>query len=170
MPRKAQIPHLRIRIEPRLLARLEKSREKNSRTLTGEIVERLEASFRKEDREAELEAVAKRGATDALHSFLKLSLGQRRPAQAPGTEPAAAPIGAEELRIIADLVRRYKASELEPESESRHNAGTEPDPEKVVDATLMQKLRAAVEERERVEARIKSLQSAQEPLKREGEK
>jgi Arc-like DNA binding domain len=98
-------------------------------------------------------------------------------AQAPSwTEPAAAPDGAEELRsevvdIIADLVRQ-----LGPESESaisgRHNAGTEPDPEKVVDLTLMKKLEAAVEERvaERVEARIKSLQSAQEPLKREGKK
>jgi len=41
--------HLRVRIEPKLLARLEKSREKNGRTLTGEIVERLEHSFHKDD-------------------------------------------------------------------------------------------------------------------------
>jgi hypothetical protein len=45
-------PHLRVRIEPRLLARLEKEREKNGRTLTGEIVHRLEDSFRREDQQA----------------------------------------------------------------------------------------------------------------------
>ena len=68
MPRKAQVPHLRIRIEPRLLARLEKSRGKNGRTLTGEIVERLEESFRREDRRAEWEAIAKTAATTALQA------------------------------------------------------------------------------------------------------
>jgi hypothetical protein len=45
-------PHLRVRIEPRLLARLEKEREKSGRTLTGEIVHRLEDSFRREDQQA----------------------------------------------------------------------------------------------------------------------
>jgi hypothetical protein len=50
MPRKPkQTPHLRIRIEPGLLARLERSREKNGRTLTGEIVHRLEQTFIKDD-------------------------------------------------------------------------------------------------------------------------
>jgi len=43
MPRQA--PHLRVRIEPKLLAKLEKSREKNAHTLTGEIVTRLEQSY-----------------------------------------------------------------------------------------------------------------------------
>lgn len=42
-------PHLRVRIEPKLLARLEKSREKSGNTLTGEIVARLEESFRRDD-------------------------------------------------------------------------------------------------------------------------
>jgi hypothetical protein len=50
--RKEATPHLRVRIEPRLLARLEKARELNRRTLTGEIVERLEESFRREDQQA----------------------------------------------------------------------------------------------------------------------
>jgi hypothetical protein len=45
-----ETPHLRVRIEPRLLARLEKAREMNGRTLTGEIVQRLEESFRRRDR------------------------------------------------------------------------------------------------------------------------
>ena len=51
MPRKRETPHLRVRIEPRLLARLEKAREKSGRTLTGEIVSRLESSFRRDDHE-----------------------------------------------------------------------------------------------------------------------
>jgi hypothetical protein len=46
---KEATPHLRVRIEPRLLARLEKAREKSGRTLTGEIVHRLEQTFRKEE-------------------------------------------------------------------------------------------------------------------------
>jgi Arc-like DNA binding domain len=135
------------------------------------IVEQAAAKF--SDTAAEKVADAITEKVVELKPWERRTAHEEAAAQAPsGTEPAAAPIGAEELRILADLVRGYKASELEPESESRHNAGTEPDAEKVVDATLMQKLRAAVEERvaERVEARIKSLQSAQEPLKREGER
>jgi hypothetical protein len=42
--------HLRVRIESKLLARLENAREKNGETLTGEIVARLERSFAKEDK------------------------------------------------------------------------------------------------------------------------
>jgi hypothetical protein len=41
--------HLRVRIESALLARLEKVREKTGRTLTGEIVHRIEQTFRKEE-------------------------------------------------------------------------------------------------------------------------
>jgi hypothetical protein len=55
-------PHLRVRIEPRLLARLEKAREKSGRTLTGEIVSRLEQSFRREDNEALLDRTGLRAA------------------------------------------------------------------------------------------------------------
>jgi hypothetical protein len=61
MARKAKdTPHLRLRIEPSLLARLEKSAEKNGRTLTGEIVDRLDGSFRREDMMAVIEATAQR--------------------------------------------------------------------------------------------------------------
>jgi len=45
-----EMPHLRVRIEPRLLAKLEKVREREGRTLTGEIVRRLEQSFEQDDR------------------------------------------------------------------------------------------------------------------------
>jgi len=55
-PKTKETPHLRVRIEPRLLARLEKAREKNGRTLTGEIVHRIEQSFRKDDTERQLAA------------------------------------------------------------------------------------------------------------------
>jgi hypothetical protein len=44
-----EMPHLRVRIEPQLLARLERSRQKSGRTLTGEIVHRLEQSYRRQD-------------------------------------------------------------------------------------------------------------------------
>jgi hypothetical protein len=61
MARKAKdTPHLRLRIEPSLLARLEKSADKNGRTLTGEIVDRLDGSFRREDMQAIIEATAQR--------------------------------------------------------------------------------------------------------------
>jgi hypothetical protein len=45
-------PHLRIRVDPKLIARLEKARGVNGNTLTGEIVSRLEASFGTEDKVA----------------------------------------------------------------------------------------------------------------------
>jgi hypothetical protein len=59
MARKAKdTPHLRLRIDAALLARLEKSAEKNERTLTGEITHRLEASFQRDDTRGHLNAQA----------------------------------------------------------------------------------------------------------------
>jgi hypothetical protein len=59
MARKAKVtPHLRLRVEPSLLARLEKSAEKNGRTLTGEIVDRLDKSFKQDDNLAYVDATA----------------------------------------------------------------------------------------------------------------
>ena len=52
-------PHLRLRIPPALLARLEKSREKSGLTLTGEIVHRIEASFQKDDTAQHIENTGK---------------------------------------------------------------------------------------------------------------
>jgi len=60
MPRKDNVPHLRLRLEPALLARLEKSRAKTGRTLTGEIADRLENSFRKQDNEDLIETAMRR--------------------------------------------------------------------------------------------------------------
>ena len=40
-----QAPHLRVRIDPKLIARLERATEANGSTLTGEIVARLAESF-----------------------------------------------------------------------------------------------------------------------------
>ena len=51
-------PHLRLRIDAALLARLEKSAEKNERTLTGEITHRLEASFKRDEIHGYLEVQA----------------------------------------------------------------------------------------------------------------
>jgi hypothetical protein len=67
MARKAkETPHLRLRIEPSLLARLEKSAEKNGRTLTGEIVDRLDASFKRDDTQGYIDATAQRIAEKLL--------------------------------------------------------------------------------------------------------
>lgn len=44
-----QAPHLRVRLDPKLVARLEKARETNGKTLTGEIVDRLEGTFATDD-------------------------------------------------------------------------------------------------------------------------
>jgi hypothetical protein len=46
---KADTPHLRLRVEPSILAKLEKAAEKHGRTLTGEINHRLSESFKKDD-------------------------------------------------------------------------------------------------------------------------
>jgi Arc-like DNA binding domain len=49
MPRKRKdTTNLRLRIEPELLDKLEKARERRGRTLSGEIVNRLEQSFARE--------------------------------------------------------------------------------------------------------------------------
>jgi hypothetical protein len=53
-------PHLRLRVDPSLLTRLEKAAEKNGRTLTGEINHRLGESFKKDDLADNLEQLAER--------------------------------------------------------------------------------------------------------------
>jgi hypothetical protein len=55
-----ETPHLRVRIEPALLARLEKARANSGRTLTGEIVSRLEVTFRHDDDEQLIAATVER--------------------------------------------------------------------------------------------------------------
>lgn len=66
MPVKDDTPHLRVRIEPKLLARLEKSREKSGRTLTGEIHHRLEQSFQREDTAALVTRAAREAAAGTM--------------------------------------------------------------------------------------------------------
>jgi hypothetical protein len=49
VPRKTkETTNLRLRVEPELLAKLEKARERGRRTLSGEIVRRVEWSFARE--------------------------------------------------------------------------------------------------------------------------
>lgn len=88
MPKGRESPHLRVRIEPRLLARLEKAREKSGRTLTGEIVSRLEQSFQREDRTE----LAVQAATTALERFSVVRVGAptRDESQAEPAKPADA--------------------------------------------------------------------------------
>src|SRR5262245_44468706 len=52
MPQKTKAPkqvHIRVRLDQSLLDRLEKDRVANGRTLTGEIVHKLEQSYRQEN-------------------------------------------------------------------------------------------------------------------------
>jgi predicted RNase H-like nuclease (RuvC/YqgF family) len=60
-----ETPHLRVRIEPKLLAKLEKARDRNGRTLTGEIVDRLEQTFDTDETVAAL--------TDQINELRQLS-------------------------------------------------------------------------------------------------
>jgi hypothetical protein len=85
LARPTETPHLRVRIEPKLLAKLEKSREKNGRTLTGEIVARLEKSFRTDDDIAKLEAFSHQRMEDWKGRYderLETVWQQRKEAQA----------------------------------------------------------------------------------------
>lgn len=50
--------HLRVRIDPIRIARLETAAEKNGLTLTGEIVRRLDESFRRLDVTANMETLS----------------------------------------------------------------------------------------------------------------
>lgn len=60
MAKAKETPHLRLRVDPSLLARLEKAAEKNGRTLTGEINHRLGESFKKDDLLALAERLSER--------------------------------------------------------------------------------------------------------------
>jgi hypothetical protein len=64
-----EVPHLRVRIDPKLLAKLEKSREKNDHTLTGEIVVRLEQSFEQADRIAIFKETMEKRIEDYKHRY-----------------------------------------------------------------------------------------------------
>ena len=70
-PDDKQPAHLRVRIEPKLLERLEKARKWHRRTMTGEIVERLENSFRQDDITDAISSVESEVATvaDAVDSL-----------------------------------------------------------------------------------------------------
>lgn len=57
-------PHLRVRIPPSLLSRLERAREKSGRTLSGEIIHRIEQAFQTQ----EIETVVERAVRTALVS------------------------------------------------------------------------------------------------------
>jgi hypothetical protein len=72
MARKAkETPHLRLRIEPSLLARIEKAAAKNGRTLTGEISHRLERSFAQQDAEEIMKKIARESARDTVQLLIE---------------------------------------------------------------------------------------------------
>jgi hypothetical protein len=75
MPRKPKETHLRVRIGPALLARLERAREKSGRTMTGEIVARIELGFERQD----VAELAERVARLAANIAVEQALGRLRP-------------------------------------------------------------------------------------------
>jgi hypothetical protein len=73
MPRKPKQPkqtHIRVRLDNDLLARLEQERLANERTLTGEIVHRLEESFRRQDTEEVISKTAEAAANAVTEHFV----------------------------------------------------------------------------------------------------
>jgi Arc-like DNA binding domain len=99
--RKEETPHLRLRVGPEMLAKLEKARERNGRTLTGEIIHRLELSFARERNRAT-------GFENAA-TILDLAADTLRP----DLPPAEAQ---QHLRKVLDSLKRI-ASQLREEQE-----------------------------------------------------
>jgi hypothetical protein len=60
MAKVKETPHLRLRVDASLLARLEKAAEKNGKTLTGEINHRLAESFKGDDFVSAIERLSER--------------------------------------------------------------------------------------------------------------
>jgi hypothetical protein len=78
MPKSKEAPHLRVRLKPQLIARLDKARDKTGRTMTGEIEWRLDQSFQREDHE-EWELRAKQLATAAATTAVDQVLRRFQP-------------------------------------------------------------------------------------------
>jgi hypothetical protein len=117
-------PHLRLRIDPRLLERLEKSRDKNGRTLTGEIVHRLEQSFQKDDTLEQAETIATRIAKEILFQIFG---GPHRGAVVKDVIEYPGDLGPEERvawRVRQQLGMRGIA---DPTSKERLELGVSPD-------------------------------------------
>jgi hypothetical protein len=60
---------LKLRFPEKLRLRIEGAAERNQRSMNSEIVHRLEQSFEKGDRLADLEAIAQRAATAVVDKF-----------------------------------------------------------------------------------------------------
>jgi hypothetical protein len=100
MPRKPKQPkqtHIRVRLDNDLLDRLEKERWAHERTLTGEIVFRLEQSFRQQDLRKIIEDTAEKAVDLAL---------QRRKAPDPMVHHMIEDYG---LNRVAEMVVRINA-------------------------------------------------------------
>jgi hypothetical protein len=71
--------HLRVRIDPARLARLEKYAEKNGRTLTGEIIHRLDESFKKSDLMALVDRLSEKISGEVTVKIGDMIIKQGRP-------------------------------------------------------------------------------------------
>jgi hypothetical protein len=71
MAKTRETSHLRVRIDPIRLAKLEKAAEKNGLTLTGEIVRRLDESFERDKLSVTLDGLPDRIAAKVAAMFNK---------------------------------------------------------------------------------------------------
>jgi hypothetical protein len=103
--KKEATPHLRLRVEPELLAQLEKSRQRGGRTITGEIVRRLELSFTREKIRA--------SAADTAATMIELVADTLSPNLPPD-------IAEQHLRKVIESLKRI-ASRLREDSNLRED-------------------------------------------------
>jgi hypothetical protein len=113
-----QLPHLRIRLEPELLAKLEKSREKEGRTLTGEIERRLAQSFETDDRMAILKESMEARLADAMQRVKESRAWAEKEREEIRAEEEKFHAEVEELRAsLRELRSKHEADYRELENE-----------------------------------------------------
>ena len=67
--RQSETVQLKLRFPEKLRLRIEAAADRNQRSMNSEIVHRLEQSFEKEDRAAELAKMAQAAATSAVDKY-----------------------------------------------------------------------------------------------------
>jgi hypothetical protein len=103
--------HIRVRIDNDLLTRLEKERFANSRTRDGEIIHRLEESFRRQDVGEIIKEAARTAAAEAIRNTQAFLMSARPPQPDPFTQQAVDEYRESELerRIMEKILVRLAA-------------------------------------------------------------
>jgi hypothetical protein len=128
-----QHPLLRIRIDPKLIARLEKAREANETTLTGEIVKRLEESFQTEDKISLFKEVEGKRIEEWRRTLKESRAEMEERRKSLEEERNAARAENEKIRQdAADLARGFQEEIMRLEGEQKFGMGGEA----IVDALI----------------------------------